>query len=177
MRATNRPRLLLAVLVADVALAMGMAAAARAGRPQIEEVEESLAHDRSFKVRVEAALVLGRLRQTRSVPVLIGALKDPFPAARAAAAQALGASAHLLRATPCCAPARIGTRWSGAWRARPRKSWAATSNPGRRRRRRAVPGFRRRPGRKLSFEVKGVGDRSQRAGPALRSHMRDFLVD
>src|SRR5882672_1309368 len=58
--------------------------------PRIEEVEEALGHDRSYKVRVDAALVLGRLRQTRSIPALIGALKDPNPSVRASAAQSLG---------------------------------------------------------------------------------------
>src|SRR6266478_5967389 len=81
------PRLLGMLLVVGV-----VTSAARAARaaPRIEEVEEALGHDRSYKVRVDAALVLGRLRQTRSIPALIGALKDPNPAVRASAAGSLG---------------------------------------------------------------------------------------
>jgi HEAT repeats len=174
VRATHRPRLLLAVLVADVALALA-ATAVRAGGPRIEDVEDSLARDRSFKVRVEAALVLGRLRQARSVPVLIGALKDPFPAVRAASVQALGrigspiARDAVTHATQDPNPlvrrmAREAARQLGG-DVEPGPPPAGS------------PGIRRRPARKMSFEVKGVGDRSQRAGPALRSHMRDFLID
>ena len=69
-----------------------VAASARPARaaPRIEEVEDALGHDRSYKVRVDAALVLGRLRQTRSIPALIGALKDANAAVRATAAQSQG---------------------------------------------------------------------------------------
>src|SRR5262245_35990728 len=88
VRAPLPPRLLLAVLLAELALVVAWRAPAHAGGPRIEDVEESLTDTRaSFKVRVEAALILGRLRQTRSVPALIGALRDPFPAVRASAAQ------------------------------------------------------------------------------------------
>jgi hypothetical protein len=37
--------------------------------------------------------------------------------------------------------------------------------------------IRKRAATRPSFEVKAVGDPEHRAGPALRSHMRDFLVD
>ena len=45
--------------------------AALPGEAQIEDVETSLVNDPSYKVRVEAALVLGRLHQIRSIPVLM----------------------------------------------------------------------------------------------------------
>src|SRR5262245_58704967 len=64
-------RLLLTFLVAGLVVAGAGGARARAA-PRIEDVEEALSHDRSYKVRVDAALVLGRLRQTRSIPALIG---------------------------------------------------------------------------------------------------------
>jgi HEAT repeats len=46
--------------------------------------------DRSEKVRVQAALVLGRAGDGRAVPFLMRALSDPSPLVRAMAAQALG---------------------------------------------------------------------------------------
>ncbi len=46
--------------------------------------------DRSEKVRVQAALVLGRAGDARAVPFLIRALSDPSPLVRAMAAKALG---------------------------------------------------------------------------------------
>ena len=81
------PRLLLLALI----VAGPVAASARPARAaaRIEDVEDALAHDRSYKVRVDAALVLGRLRQSRSIPALIGALRDPNPAVRASIAWAL----------------------------------------------------------------------------------------
>jgi hypothetical protein len=39
-----------------------------------------------------------------------------------------------------------------------------------------APSIRRRPAR-LSIEVRPVGDPNKQAGPVLRSHMRDFLVE
>jgi hypothetical protein len=39
-----------------------------------------------------------------------------------------------------------------------------------------APAIRPRAGKKLSFEVKSMGDQSNNAGPALRSHMRDFVL-
>jgi hypothetical protein len=39
------------------------------------------------------------------------------------------------------------------------------------------PGIRRRAASKLSIDVRPVGDPAHQAGPVLRSHMRDFLVE
>src|SRR3954466_8320333 len=56
VRVSVRPRLLLAVLVAELALGGPWAAReARASKARIEDIEDSLLHDRSFKVRVDAA--------------------------------------------------------------------------------------------------------------------------
>jgi hypothetical protein len=152
-----------------------LAAPARAA-PRIEDVEDALAHDRSFKVRVDAALVLGRLRQTRSVPALIGALKDANPSVRASAAQSLGhigspiAKDALAKSMSDPAPlvrrnAQEALRELGAGDA----DTPPAPVPGR-------PAIRARAGKKLSFEVKAMGDQSKRAGEALRSHMRDFML-
>ncbi|HXJ23695.1 MAG TPA: HEAT repeat domain-containing protein [Polyangia bacterium] len=151
---------------------------------RIEDVEDSLARDPSFKVRVEAALILGRLRQPRSIPALVGALRDPNGGVRAAAADALG---DLARPEPTPAVLTTGTL--------PRDAlFAALHDP--------EPGVRRsaraalhrmgveddaRPAMageaeirhrhsETSFEVKGMGDPARHAGPAMQSHMRDFLI-
>lgn len=50
-----------------------------------------LATGTDFRVRVEAALSLGRTHSAAAVAPLVGALDDPHPAVRAAAAAALGA--------------------------------------------------------------------------------------
>jgi hypothetical protein len=163
-----------AVVVLGLVSALALPAIAA---PHIEEVEDALSHDRSFKVRVEAALVLGRLRQTRSVPALIGALKDPNPSVRASAAQSLGhigspiakdaLAKSLSDPTPLVrrnAEEALRELGAGADADTP-----PAPIPGR-------PAIRARPGKKLSFEVNAMGDQSKRAGEALRSHMRDFML-
>ena len=122
--------------------------------------------------------MLGRLRQTRSIPALIGALKDPNPAVRASAAQSLGrigspiAKDAIAKALADPAPLVRHSAQGGH-----AGCSAATSTSRRRPRpRRARPRSARAPGKKLSFEVKAMGDQSQHAGEALRSHMRDFML-
>jgi hypothetical protein len=144
--------------------------------PRIEDVEDALAHDRSYKVRVDAALVLGRLRQTRSIPALIGALKDANPAVRASAAQSLGRIG-----SPIAKDALVKVLGdpSSHVRRSAKEAMAALGAdvdetppapvPG-------APAIRPRAGKKLSFEIKPMGDQSNHAGPALRSHMRDFML-
>jgi len=170
------PRLRFAAVIAGLAVALRLAPALAA--PPIDEVEDALAHDRSYKVRVEAAIVLGRLRQSRSVPALIGALRDPNPAVRATAVRSLGqigspiAKDAVAKALVDPVPlvrhmAKDAMRQLGGEEAVGETPPAPT--PG-------APAIRARPGKKLSFEIKPMGDQSKRAGNALRSHMRDFLV-
>jgi hypothetical protein len=154
-------------------------AGARGARaPRIEDVEEALAHDRSYKVRVDAALVLGRLRQTRSIPALIGALRDAHPAVRASAARSLGAIGSpiardaVAKAIGDPVPhvrrsAREALKQLGGAEGDTQTPPPPTTG---------APAIRPRPGRKLSFEIKQMGDQSNHANTALRSHMRDFIV-
>jgi hypothetical protein len=156
-----------------------VASSARPARAaaRIEEVEDALAHDRSYKVRVDAALVLGRLRQTRSIPALIGALRDPSPAVRASAAKSLG---HIGSPIAKDAIAKALTDPEPEVRRNAKEAMQALGGgveletpppalPG-------APAIRPRAGKKLSFEVKAMGDQSNHAGEALRSHMRDFML-
>jgi len=170
---------LIAIVVAGLVATAG--ARALCAAPRIEDVEDALGHDRSYKVRVDAALVLGRLRESRSIPALIGALKDPNPTVRASAARSLGqigspiardaVAKALLDPVPLVRRmAKIAMKQLGG------EETSATTGgtppapePG-------GPAIRARPGKKLSFEVKQMGDQSKRAGAALRSHMRDFIV-
>src|SRR4249920_3963783 len=63
--------LLVKTLAVVALLALCETAVHAAREVKIGDVEESLSRDSSFKVRVEAALILGRLHQVRSVPALI----------------------------------------------------------------------------------------------------------
>ena len=132
-------------------------------------------HDSSYKVRVEAALILGRLRQQRSVPALILAARDGHPAVRASAVRSLGLIGApagrdaVVTAMRDPVPtvrhmARDALRGLGG-------GYDSTPHdPG-------EPGIRRRPASRLSIEVRPVGDPGHQAGPLLRSHTRDFLVE
>lgn len=176
MHVPSPPRLLIAFFCAELAFGAISATAARAAPDvRIQDVEDSLGHDQSYKVRVEAALILGRLRQVRSVPVLIGALRDPQPGVRAAAADALGQIGSLLPhdalvaalhdpEPPVRRSARVALRRLGS------ADDLGPRDPG-------EAGIRAHTAPKPSFEVKAVGDPDHHAGAALRSHMRDFLVD
>jgi HEAT repeats len=80
-------------LAAAIALGVFVSAvAARAAQPpvKVEELTKALIEDPNYKVRVQAALVLGRLGDHSTVPSLIKALSDPNKTVRAIAAQALG---------------------------------------------------------------------------------------
>jgi hypothetical protein len=80
-------------LAAAVALAVVVSAGrARAAQPpvKVEELTKAVIDDPNYKVRVQAALVLGRLGDHAAVPALIKALGDQNKTVRAIAAQALG---------------------------------------------------------------------------------------
>jgi hypothetical protein len=64
--------------------------AAPARADKVEDLARTLASDPSYKVRVQAALVLGKLGDKRAVPHLIKALKDANATVRAVSCGALG---------------------------------------------------------------------------------------
>jgi hypothetical protein len=163
------------VVLLLIGLAVPSALALARPRPRIEDVEHSLLYDPSYKVRVDAALILGRLREERSVGPLIAALGDPQPAVRASAVRALGfipTSGSREAVTKMVNdPAPIVRHMArGALRQLSPADDTSPLAPG-------EAGIRRRAVQKPSFDVKPVGDPQRKAGPALRSHMRDFLVD
>ena len=173
---TRRPPVVLLLLV-EVAMVAFATAPARAQAPQIDDVEDSLIRHPSYKVRVEAALVLGKLRQQRSVPALIAAARDSHAAVRASSVRALG-----LIGDPAGRDAVVAALHDPVTTVRHMARDALRglggiddSTP----RQPGEPGIRRRSGGRtpLSIEVKPVGDPEQQAGPMLRSHMRDFLVE
>lgn len=63
---------------------------ARAAGNSVEDLSHMLLEDSSYKVRVQAALVLGKLGDRNAVPALTKALRDENNTVRAVAAQALG---------------------------------------------------------------------------------------
>jgi hypothetical protein len=80
-------------LLAGILAAASLLATARpatAAGARVDEVCRTLTDDASYKVRVQAALVLGKLADPAAVPCLSRALGDANKTVRAIAAQALG---------------------------------------------------------------------------------------
>ena len=159
-----------ALLLAVITISLAPVVTARARDVRVEDVEQSMLHDPSYRVRVGAALVLGRLRKPHSVPFLIRALgSDANPAVRASAAASLGQirdpAAHdaLVRAQQDASP---------MVRRAADKSLRELPDPNRHVPPPAVVARHVRP----AFEVKAMGDRSHHAGPALRQRMRDVVT-
>jgi hypothetical protein len=95
----GRLRLLaLSLLLLIMTAVAPVLAAAPAGK--VDELCKALLEDANYKVRVQAALVLGRLGDTAAVPSLVKALGDSNKTVRAIAAQALGQLADQAAAEP-----------------------------------------------------------------------------
>src|SRR4051812_47689395 len=71
-------------------VALLLLAAAPASADRIDDLTHALMQDSSYKVRVQAALVLGKLNDKRAVPALIQALHDENETVRGVAATSLG---------------------------------------------------------------------------------------
>ena len=127
-----------------------------------------MVHDPSYKVRVDAALVLGQLRQERSVPALMAALRDGHLAVRATAAQALGRIGDGTARGPLV---RLQQQDGSTMVRRMAREALRAIDARERRDREEAQQRARRP----AFEVKTMGDRTHKATPALRGHMRDVL--
>jgi hypothetical protein len=133
------------------------AAASHARTDSLETAITTLAQARNEKVRVQAALVLGRMRDPRGIPALTRALADRSAVVRAVAAQVLGDL--------------------GAESARPALE-VATQDDSPLVRRHAAQALRQlvRAAPRHVLAVNPMGDRTGRASPALRERMRRAVV-
>ena len=83
----RRSRTWAVVLVALLSLGVPLTVAADA---RTDRLVDLLRNSGNYRVRVQSAQSLGRIRDLETAPALITALEDRHPAVRAAAAQALG---------------------------------------------------------------------------------------
>ncbi len=116
----------------------------------------ALLGSRSEKVRVQAALVLGRRRDAAAVPYLIRALSDPSPLVRAVAAEAIGEIAD--EAGRPGLEVALNDR-SPLVRRHAASALAALANAQ----------------TDMQIQVKPMGDRTNKASPKLRDHMRQAV--
>jgi hypothetical protein len=162
------------------ALALSGAQAGEARSKQIETLSQALLRDPSYKVRLQAAVVLARVGNARAVPALIQGLADPVAAVRAMSAQALGsigvtsARAALERSSREDGDPFVRERARDALRRMlgtpaPTASAGAASSAGDRGR--PSPSD---PTRTL-LAVGAMGNKSQRGARTLLHRMRDFV--
>jgi hypothetical protein len=71
-------------------LLLGLTTGRSARADKVDELTRTLMQDSSYKVRVQAALVLGKLADRRAVPSLLQALKDENETVRGVSATSLG---------------------------------------------------------------------------------------
>jgi hypothetical protein len=168
----RRPRLG-RLVVAMLATVYAGAAGARPDYDRVPDLIQTVTTDPSYKVRVSAALVLGKLKDKRAVPALKKVLaSDGHYAVRATAAQSLGqigdkeAAAALEKA--------LGDTHDFV-RSRARTALAALSSSGPPKP--APVAVAVKSGRERYYVgVGSVGDKSKRAGPELVKRMREFVV-
>jgi hypothetical protein len=138
--------------------AVGPSARARgARRDSWVGATTAVVSDHSEKVRVQAALVLGRVGDDRAVPFLIRALSDPSTLVRAMAAKSLG---HIADGD-----------------SRPSLE-VATRDPSPMVRRHAAAALQTLAERQATsgITVQSMGDKTRKASGELRQRMRDFVA-
>ena len=151
--------------VLAVLLALLLIVPAPASADKIDDLTRALMQDPSYKVRVQAALVLGKLDDKRAVPALIQALHDENETVRGVAATSLG-------------PHRRQGRGQRAHAGRRRDPSEFVRTPGEEgaragRRRRHDAGGRRRPKRARASMWPSTSPARARAAPSTRKLVRD----
>jgi hypothetical protein len=77
-------------IVLAATLVAGLVGRAAAAGVRVQDLCKAVVEDPNYKIRVQAALVLGKVRDPAAVPALIRALGDANPTVRGIAADALG---------------------------------------------------------------------------------------
>jgi HEAT repeats len=142
-----------------------LAGPARADR--VDDLSNVLVTDSSWRVRLQAAVVLGKLHDRRAVPALMRALADPVETVRGMAAQVLGdlgdqsALAALDRSRRDPSPFVRNAAASSFYRL---KGAAVAAAP--------PP----KASRGVHVEVGGIGAKTAAASPELKQRLREFIT-
>ena len=149
-------------------------AGARPDYDRIPDLIGTVTTDPSYKVRVSAALVLGKLKDKRAVPALKKVLaSDGHYAVRATAAQSLGAIGDR-GAVPALEKA-LGDSHDYV-RSRAKTAIQELTSPAGPRPPAPMPVAVKHGRSRFFVGVGGIGDKSKRAGPEMVRRMREFVV-
>jgi len=148
-----------------LAAVLGVGAPSLARGDRVEDLSRTLDSDPSWRVRLQAVAVLGKLGDARAVPALIRALQDPNETVRGLAAQVLGDLGNSPSAVAALERARRDR--SAFVRDKVLASLEKLS-PGN------VPAPAAPPGA-LHVELGAVGIKARGAPPELKDHMRTLI--
>jgi hypothetical protein len=154
-------------LTSSLVLMLVLACPARADR--VDELCRSLTADPSWRVRLQAAVVLGKLRDGRAVPSLLRALNDENETVRGLSAQVLG---DLGDASAVAALEQVHKRDSSPFVRDKSQQALAKLRPD------ALAAHKgaARGERKWHVELGGIGAKSRQVSPELRQRLREFII-
>jgi hypothetical protein len=139
-----------------------------ASADRVDDLSRALTTDPSWRVRLQAAVVLGKLHERRAAPALERALRDPNESVRGLAAQVLGDVgseenvAALERARLDSSPFVRERATQSLARLHPSQAAAPSSSS-------AEKGS-------LHVEVGGVGAKNRNVSPELTRRLREFIL-
>ncbi|MCU1277762.1 MAG: lyase domain protein repeat-containing protein [bacterium] len=142
-----------------------LAAPARADR--VDDLCRTLTNDSSWRVRLQAVVVLGKLRDARSVPSLLRALSDDNETVRGLSAQVLG---EIGDATLIAALERAHRSDSSQFVRNKAGEAVAKLHPA------SAPMHGASASRALHVEVGGIGMKATHVSPELITRLREYII-
>jgi hypothetical protein len=153
-------------ITSSLVILLVLAGPARADR--VDELCRSLTSDPSWRVRLQAAVVLGKLRDGRSVPSLLRALSDENETVRGLSAQVLG---DLGDSSAIAALEQVHKRDGSAFVREKSQQALVKLRPDSYAPRGTTP----RGERKWHVEVGGIGSKSH-ISPEMTQRLREFII-
>jgi hypothetical protein len=151
----------------SLVILMVLAGPVRADR--MDELCRSLTSDPSWRVRLQAAVVLGKLRDGRSVPSLLRALNDENETVRGLSAQVLG---DLGDTSVVATLEQVHKRDASAFVREKSQQALAKLRPNSLASRGSAP----RGERKWHVELGGIGAKSHQVSPEMTHRLREFII-